>query len=109
MNRFRTKTMAAALAQILGAGIALSLAAPAYAQTTRSEKIEVTGSNIKRIEGETGLPVTIISRDEIQRSGAVTATELIDRIAAAPSAGYALAVGVGDSGTPGLSAANLRG
>ena len=110
--KFRPKTTTIALAQALGAGIALSLAAfPAVAQQTaqRTEKIEVTGSNIKRIEGETALPVTILTRDEIQRSGAVTAAELIDRISAAPSAGYALAVGVGDSGTPGLSAANLRG
>ena len=108
--KFRMKATAA-LVRLLGAGIAVGLASPVLAQTTaqRSEKIEVTGSNIKRIEGESALPVTVISRDEIQRSGVVTAAELIDRIAAAPSSGYALAVGVGDSGTPGLSAANLRG
>ena len=33
-------------------------------------KVEVTGSNIKRIEGEGALPVQIISRDEIDQSGA---------------------------------------
>jgi iron complex outermembrane receptor protein len=105
------KQLSLALMKVLGAGMAMTVAtAPAFAQQAQKiEKIEVTGSNIKRIEGETALPVTIISREEIQRSGVTTAAELLDRIAAAPSAGYALAVGVGDSGTPGLSAANLRG
>jgi len=37
-------------------------------QAQKIEKIEVTGSNIKRIEGETALPVTVISRDDIQKS-----------------------------------------
>ena len=52
-------------------------ATPVLAQQTQKiEKIEVTGSNIKRIEGESALPVTVISRDEIQRSGVNTAAEL---------------------------------
>jgi iron complex outermembrane receptor protein len=107
----RIKTLTRAVAQAVSAGVAATMvAAPVLAQQAqRIEKIEVTGSNIKRIEGETALPVTVISRDEIQRSGVTTAAELLDRISAATVAGYALAVGVGDSGTPGLSAASLRG
>jgi iron complex outermembrane receptor protein len=78
-------------------------------QTQKIEKIEVTGSNIKRIEGEGALPVTVISRDDIQKSGVTSAAELIDRLSANSGGGYNVAQGVGDSATPGLSAASLRG
>ena len=107
----RTSAVSMAVARVLGAGVAMTFASGAALaqQAQKIEKIEVTGSNIKRIEGETALPVTVISRDEIERTGATTAAELLDRVSSMTSAGYALAVGVGDSGTPGLSAANLRG
>src|SRR3954463_4002378 len=95
--------VARGLAHAISMSLAAVVAGPVLAQQAqRVEKIEVTGSNIKRIEGETALPVTIISREEIQRTGVTTAAELIDRISAATVSGYALAVGVGDSGTPGL-------
>src|SRR5687768_4797559 len=107
----KTRTLSIAVARALGVGVAAALALPAFAQSTaqRIEKIEVTGSNIKRIEGETALPVTVISREEIQRSGAQTAAELLNTISANSGGGYNLSQGVGDSGTPGLSAASLRG
>ena len=38
---------------------------PSVAQ--KIEKIEVTGSSIKKIEGEAALPVQVITRDEIER------------------------------------------
>ena len=51
--------------------------APASAQ--KIEKIEVTGSSIKRIEGEAALPVQVITRDEIDRGGSTTAAELLTK------------------------------
>ncbi len=50
-------------------------------------KVEITGSNIKRIEGEGALPVQTISRDEINRSGAQNAMEIMNLISANNSAG----------------------
>ena len=48
---------------LIGAGVVSALASfPAAGQAQRAERIEVTGSNIKRVEGETALPVTIITR-----------------------------------------------
>ena len=41
--------------------------AQAQADEPKMHRVEVTGSNIKRIEGETALPVTIISREDIER------------------------------------------
>jgi iron complex outermembrane receptor protein len=46
-------------------------------------RIEVTGSNIKRVEGEGALPVTIITRREIDRSGATTTAELLQQMVSA--------------------------
>jgi iron complex outermembrane receptor protein len=68
MNPRKTK-LSLALAKALGVGLAVSAAtAPAYAQTTAQtkEKIEVNGSCNKRVEGESALPVSVISRVEIE-------------------------------------------
>ncbi|HUL55487.1 MAG TPA: hypothetical protein VLT60_00725, partial [Usitatibacter sp.] len=51
------------------------------------ERIEVTGSSIKRVEGESALPVTVISREEIDKSGATTPMELLQLISANNSLG----------------------
>lgn len=89
----RMKKLSLALANILGVGVAMTVAsAPALAQQTEQtaqkiEKIEVTGSNIKRVEGETALPVTVISREEIEKSGATTPMELLNLISANSSLG----------------------
>jgi iron complex outermembrane recepter protein len=55
----------------------------AVAQTAQTsdpqkvEKIEITGSNIKRIDAEGALPVEVISREEIQRRGVTSTNELL--------------------------------
>src|SRR6185436_2968873 len=97
-----------AVAQALGAGIAFAVAAgPAAAQqqAAAKERIEVTGSNIKRIEGETALPVTVITRKEFENMGAQS-TEDIVRMISANTAMYSNTTqGVGYA----VSNANLRG
>lgn len=49
----------------------------------KAERIEVTGSNIKRISKETVSPVTTISREEIARSGATNTVELMRKLTSA--------------------------
>src|ERR1700741_98219 len=95
----KARAVSLAVLRVFGGSVAATLlAVPAYAQQTQKiEKIEVTGSNIKRIEGESALPVTVISRDDIERSGVTTAAELIDRLSANSGGGYNVAQGVGDS------------
>jgi iron complex outermembrane receptor protein len=46
------------------------------------EKIEITGSSIRRIEVEGALPVTVISRDAIDKSGVTSITDLIQSLPA---------------------------
>ena len=48
-----------------------ALAAPAV--QAADLKVDVTGSNIKRVEGETGQPLQVVTREEIANTGATTA------------------------------------
>jgi iron complex outermembrane receptor protein len=59
---------------MLAFGGTLALGAlPALAQQ-QLEKVEITGSSIRRIGAETALPVTVIKVEELSRKG-VTSTE----------------------------------
>ena len=72
-------------------------------------KVEVTGSNIKRIEGEGALPVQIIGRDEIAKSGATNAMEIMNLISANNSAGNVSLGNVIGATTFSNQTASLRG
>ncbi|WP_246464506.1 TonB-dependent receptor domain-containing protein [Undibacterium seohonense] len=63
----------------MGAGI---LAQPAFAQDTAPQRIEITGSSIKRIAKEGALPVQTLSRKDIEQSGV---TNVADLVAALPA------------------------
>ncbi len=106
----RMKNLTVMVQYAVGVGLAASLASlPAMAQQAEKvEKIEVTGSSIKRIEGEAAVPITVIKREDIQKAGVTTASDLLDRIAS-NTGGYNLSAGVGDSGKPGFAGASLRG
>jgi outer membrane cobalamin receptor len=63
----------------------LALATQAHAQATapstdaapKLDRVEITGSMIKRTDRETPTPVSVITRDDIERSGATTLDELM--------------------------------
>lgn len=68
----------------IGAAVAalLSVAAtPSVAQDS-TQRIEITGSSIKRIASEGALPVQIISAEQIQRSGATSVADVIQKLPA---------------------------
>jgi iron complex outermembrane recepter protein len=48
------------------------------------QRIEITGSSIKRIAAEGSVPMLTLTREEIDKSGAVSVTELIQRLSPAP-------------------------
>ena len=81
MNR-KLKSISLALINALGTGAAMTLAvSPALAQQAQKiEKIEVTGSNIRRVEGETALPVTIIRAEDLRDQGISTVEEALQRL-----------------------------
>jgi len=74
------------------------------------QRVEVTGSSIKRLAGETALPVQTISREDIARSGVTTAAELLKNVSAntAPLSDGA-SITDSTSGQRGFNGANLRG
>ena len=79
-----------------------------YAQTPQKvEKVEITGSNIKRIDKETVAPVDIITREQIERSGQATIADLLRNIPA--NSGNSYSESFSNSFAPGASGISLRG
>ena len=60
------------------------LAQPVLAQQTTTDstvqRVEITGSSIKRIAKEGALPVQVLSQDDIKKSGAASASDLIQML-----------------------------
>ncbi|MCV2354167.1 TonB-dependent receptor [Paucibacter sp. B2R-40] len=102
---FQRKRINIAVLTVLGS----ALAGGAQAQTEapqKIERVEVTGSSfVKRIDAESGLPMTVISRAEIARTGVTSAQDLVNLIPANFGGGV-VANNVGATG--GASTANLR-
>jgi len=89
----------------------IALAAlPAHAQDQKLERVEITGSSIKRVDAETALPVQVIRRDDIAKAGVTTAAELLKNIsAAAANLGDGASITDNTGGQRGFNGANLRG
>ncbi len=97
---------------VAGPGLAQVSAEPVKPQTV--EKILITGSSIKRVETEGALPVQVITRQEIERQGIVSAEQLIATLSSNGNGLDNLAsnsdvVDGQARGNNGSSAANLRG
>ena len=99
---------------ILGAlGALASLAAPpAHAQDAAPDavqRVEITGSSIKRVDAETALPVQIVSREQIDKLGVTNTEQLLHNISANSSAGGMTSMQNAGQSTYGESTASLRG
>ena len=68
---------------LLCAGLLIAIAAPAMAQEQAAtdaktlDKVNVTGSRIKRTEIEAALPVTVIQKAQIEAQGITSAEQLL--------------------------------
>ncbi|MEG1055703.1 MAG: TonB-dependent receptor plug domain-containing protein, partial [Janthinobacterium sp.] len=85
------------------------LAQPAMAQQSDApiQRVEITGSAIKRIDGETSVPVTILKMDDLKKQGITTIEQVMSNLSASQaSQGTSQVVGLG---TGGASFADLRG
>ena len=75
--------------------------------TTQLQRVEVTGTAIRRVDAETAVPVTILRVEELREQGVSTTEELVSRISANQSSvGSGRSVG---SSSGGASYADLRG
>ena len=88
-------------------GVLAMASLPTLAQD--AQRVEITGSSIKRIDSEAALPVTVVTRQQIEQSGATSAAELLERLSASNGQGYSQTLAIGDSARPGFSGASLRG
>ena len=81
---------------------------PPADQSQSLKKVEVTGSRIKRIDTETPSPVSVITREQIERSGALSVSEVLKRAPSANAGSFDENATAG-SYTPGAASASLRG
>lgn len=100
MSFKRTKVAAGVLAAI--GTLALSVPA-AYAQT---ERIEVTGSRIKRVDAEGIAPITVVNREQLEMSGATTVAEFMRSVTFASTGNFRPQSG---SSAQSFAGINLRG
>ncbi len=96
------------------------IATPLFAQTTspapqKIERVEVTGSNVKRAADEAALPVQVITRAELTKAGITSAEQLLSTLSANGtgtdnlSSNVGIQLGTTDRNNNGNSSANLRG
>ncbi|WP_229260620.1 TonB-dependent receptor [Duganella alba] len=91
--------------------VAAVLAMPAFAQNAEPtgpiQRVEITGSSIKRASAETASPVQMITRDELMKSGKGTVAEFLQSLTV-DGAG-SLPSGFGSGFAAGSTAISLRG
>ena len=102
---FRRTKVCSAVMLALGGSMALGVA-PALAQQ-QLERVEVTGSAIKRIDAETAVPITVLKIEDLKKQGITTIEQIVSTLSAGQATqGTSQSVGLG---TGGASFANLRG
>src|SRR5438552_12778744 len=106
---FKHKKTFSAISQALGLGIATAISVGAFAQPATTEKTVVTGSNVRSVLEEQTLPVVVITREEIQKSGSVNIEQIVQALSASASAGATTGSMLAGNATYGASTASLRG
>src|SRR5688572_26341959 len=100
----RTKVSTGAL---MALGVLAMASAPVFGQQ-QLEKVEITGSSIRRIDAESALPVQILRKEDIARSGATSTTDLLQRLPAIQgSFSESSSVGGGGGGLTTVSIHNI--
>ncbi len=101
---FKRTKLSASLLIAFGGVIATT---PAVAQQ-ELERVEITGSSIRRVESEGALPVQVIRRDDIEKTGATSVVDLLQKLPAMQGAtNEAASTGGGGAGFAGVSIHNI--
>ena len=85
----------------------------AFAQDAATEaktldRVEVTGSRIKKVDAESAQPVTVITRADIEKSGVTNVYDLLNAVTAADGSGLSN-VTTQTNGSDGSQYISLRG
>ena len=94
-----------AISAAFGAGLAGLT--PAVLAQQQLDRVEITGSSIRRVDAETALPVTILRVEDLTKQGVTTAEQAVQRISANQS-NFGISRSIGAT-TGGTSQADLRG
>ena len=97
------------LALGVSAVFGMSHAAMAQEEPAKITRIEITGSSIKRLDAETALPIQIVTRDAIEKSGVTTAEQLMAQLSSNVGAIEEKAQNTDQQENSGFYGANLRG
>ena len=101
---FRRTEVCAGVMLALGGGL---IGGSAFAQQQALERVEITGSAIKRLDAETSVPVTVLKVEDLKRQGLTTVEQIVSTLSSGQQTqGTSQSVGLG---TGGASFANLRG
>lgn len=95
----------------LSAGLALAFGGVMLAgavQAQDAQRIEITGSAIRRVDAETAVPVTVIKMDDLKKSGVTSVEQVMASLSAVQLSGNTTVNSVG-SGGGGASFADIRG
>ncbi|MFC5498209.1 TonB-dependent receptor [Caenimonas terrae] len=108
-TRFKKTVVVRALLTAFCGTATMMVATGAAAQTAAPalQRVEITGSAIKRVDAETALPVTVMKVDELRQQGYTTVEDIMNTISGNQTLlGTSQAVG---AVTGGAAFANLRG
>ncbi|WP_419570324.1 TonB-dependent receptor [Rheinheimera sp.] len=105
-NKIRVSPCALAISAVL---FSQPLLAQQDEKTSDVERIQVTGSHIKRTDLEGPSPVTVISRDDIDKSGFDNLQQLLERLPSAGAGTFSTRGNSQDSTANGAAAVSLRG
>jgi iron complex outermembrane recepter protein len=107
-KRFRKTVVARALITAFCGTASMLVAQETLAQASSSlQRVEITGSNIRRSDTETASPVQTISREEIQNSGKASVAEYLQTLSVDNQGSVPTTFGNGFA--PGASGISLRG
>jgi len=97
----RSKVSLAAALAVSGLGVAT-----VGAMAQDAQRVEITGSAIKRIDAETAVPITILKAEELKQQGVTTVEQIVQMLTPMQAnIGTSQSVGLG---TGGASFANMR-
>jgi iron complex outermembrane receptor protein len=101
------KVMSRSLRAVFAGGLALS-ALSAFAQQAEAplQRVEITGSSIKRIAAESSLPVQSFSQKDIKKTGVTTVTDFIQQLPAMQ--GFSVAADSVGGGGGGVTTASIH-
>ncbi len=98
----------AVLSMALASGVAFAQEGDADEEAVQLDRVEVTGTRIKRVDVEGATPITIISRADIDMSGDTSVAEVLRNLSANTFGSWKGRSGFGN-GAPGSVEVNLRG